>query len=375
MLDHVFTDAIGALRDAFENGPPRAPGLRGAVPGRRPARRPDLGDDLRACPGEGLPPRVQADITLDWPTWAQTAYRSWYIGEPLDEPPRIEIEIVLRIQRLRRAPDPADAARRAARAEPAHRRRAPRARRAPPSRRIYGDDLDDAEYAIEVSYEGTYELDEATLADGSMLDDHFCAMGGWIASTLVRLGDLTFDFLPPDATSRSLTDPRSRPMSDLVLVEVADRVATVTLNRPEARNALSPGAAARPSARRSRELEADDDVDVDRPHRRRPGLLRRRSTSRSWAPAAATSGRDPAAGDARPAPSAGPLPARHQAGHRRHQRRRHHRRVRAGAGLRLPRRLATGPASPTPTPGSASSPGGASPCCSPRPSASAGPGR
>ena len=31
-----------------------------------------------------------------------------------------------------------------------------------------------------------------------MLDDHFGAMGGWIASTLVRLGDLKFDFLPPD---------------------------------------------------------------------------------------------------------------------------------------------------------------------------------
>ena len=28
-------------------------------------------------PGEGLPPRVQADITLEWPTWAQTAYRAW----------------------------------------------------------------------------------------------------------------------------------------------------------------------------------------------------------------------------------------------------------------------------------------------------------
>ncbi len=50
----------------------------------------------------------------------------------------------------------------------------------------YGSDLDDVEYAIEVSYEGTYELDEATLADGSVLDEHFGAMGGWIASTLVR---------------------------------------------------------------------------------------------------------------------------------------------------------------------------------------------
>ena len=41
-------------------------------------------------------------------------------------------------------------------------------------------------------------LDEATLADGSILDDHFSAMGGWIAGTLVRLGDLKLDFLPAD---------------------------------------------------------------------------------------------------------------------------------------------------------------------------------
>jgi hypothetical protein len=35
------------------------------------------------------------------------------------------------------------------------------------------------------------------LADGSILDDHFSAMGGWISSTLVRVGDLKWDFLPP----------------------------------------------------------------------------------------------------------------------------------------------------------------------------------
>ena len=57
-------------------------------------------------PGEGSPPRVRADITLDWPTWAQSAYRSWYIDEPFNDPPRIEIEIVLRIQRLAGRPQP-----------------------------------------------------------------------------------------------------------------------------------------------------------------------------------------------------------------------------------------------------------------------------
>ena len=42
----------------------------------------------------------------------------------------------------------------------------------------------------------TVELVEATLADGSVLDDHFSAMGGWISSTLVRLGDLKLTYLP-----------------------------------------------------------------------------------------------------------------------------------------------------------------------------------
>ena len=55
-----------------------------------------------------------------------------------------------------------------------------------------------------MSYEGTYELDEDTLADGSILDDHFSAMGGWIASTLVRLGDLTLR-LPARPTRTRLT--------------------------------------------------------------------------------------------------------------------------------------------------------------------------
>jgi hypothetical protein len=44
-------------------------------------------------------------------------------------------------------------------------------------------------------------LEEGTLKDGSVLDDHFGGMGGWVASTLVRLGDLRFEFLPPEPES------------------------------------------------------------------------------------------------------------------------------------------------------------------------------
>jgi hypothetical protein len=195
MLDHVFTDAIGALRDAFES----------ALLERQAVEEQFqidvlLGDTTwetsYSLPGEGVPPRIQADITLTWPTWAQSSYRSWYIGEPIDEPPRIEVEIMLRVQRLGSSPDPA-------RLLAALPRQSPPIgthgldRSGPTIETLFGANLDDAEYAIEVSYEGSYEFDEATLKDGSILDDHFSAMGGWISSVLVKVGDLTYDFLPP----------------------------------------------------------------------------------------------------------------------------------------------------------------------------------
>ena len=105
MLDHVFTDAIGALRDAFEQAR-----LERQAFEERFQSDVLLGDLMwqtsYGLPGEGQPPRVQADITCSWPTWSQTAYRSWYVEEEFTEPPRIEIEIVFRRQRLTETPDP-----------------------------------------------------------------------------------------------------------------------------------------------------------------------------------------------------------------------------------------------------------------------------
>ena len=58
-----------------------------------------------SLPGEEQPPRVRADVSVDWPTWSQTSYRSWSIGEPPDELPEIVVEVALRVQRLAQAPD------------------------------------------------------------------------------------------------------------------------------------------------------------------------------------------------------------------------------------------------------------------------------
>jgi hypothetical protein len=196
MLDHVFTDAIGALRDALESA------LLERQAFEEGFKADVLLGDLTwetsyGLPGEGLPPRVQADITLDWPTWAQSAYRSWYIGEPFEEGPRIEIEVVLRIQRLTDSPSAETVLNALPPLSPPVGTDALE-RTGPTIETAYGDDLTEVAYAIEVSYEGSYELDEATLADGSALDQHFSAMGGWVASMLVRLGDLPFAYLPPE---------------------------------------------------------------------------------------------------------------------------------------------------------------------------------
>jgi hypothetical protein len=205
MLDHVFTDAIGALRDAFE-----AAFLERQAFDEHFQVDVLLGDlsweTSYGLPGEGQPPRVVAHVNFDWPTWSQTAYRRWYVEEVLDQLPAIEMEIVFRVQRLRESPDRSVLQHVASDTSPLI--GDGRLERAGTTIEIAYVDLIEgvdeveppAEYAIEVTYEGLYELAEQTLADGSstLLDEHFGALGGWIASTLVKLGDLKLEFLPAD---------------------------------------------------------------------------------------------------------------------------------------------------------------------------------
>jgi hypothetical protein len=196
MLDHVFTDAIGALRDAMENAL-----LERQAFEERFQVDVLLGDvtweTSYGLPGEGSPPRVRADLTVDWPTWSQTAYRNWYIGETIEEPPEILVEVTLRVQRLVHRPEPARVLAVLPESSPMIGNDMLE-RSAPTVEQLYEEDLADGEFAIEVSYEGTVALEEQTLADGSVLDEQFKGIGGWVASTLVRLGDLKFEFLPPD---------------------------------------------------------------------------------------------------------------------------------------------------------------------------------
>ena len=187
MLDHVFTDAIGAVRDALESAMLERQALE-----ERFQTDMLLGDTTwettYGLPGEAETPEISAVVTLAWPTWSQSAYRTWFLDEELDEPPRIEVEVVLRIQQLTTIPDPM-AARAVVPASPSI--GADRiSLESVTTETHYSAELDASAHAVELTYQGSYELDDASLASGAALDTAFHAIGGWIASALVRLGDL-----------------------------------------------------------------------------------------------------------------------------------------------------------------------------------------
>ena len=104
MLDHILIDLIMHTRRALED----ALLQRQAVEERFQIDV-FLGDvsweTSYSLPGEEQPPRVRADLSMDWPTWSQSAYRSWSIGEPPEDPPAVILEITLRVQRLAAMPD------------------------------------------------------------------------------------------------------------------------------------------------------------------------------------------------------------------------------------------------------------------------------
>jgi len=190
MLDHVFSDAIGSLREALESARLERQTLE-----ERLQTDVLLGDltwvTSYAMPGEGDPPRVRCDLTLEWPTWSQTSYRNWYLEGEAAEPPEITVEIVLRLQQLTSAPTAADVLA-SLPTNPPFLGDLQLERSGATVETIY-DEVDKPVWALDLTFEGTYELDDATLEDGAAMDDHFAGLGGWIAGALVRLGDLRFD--------------------------------------------------------------------------------------------------------------------------------------------------------------------------------------
>jgi hypothetical protein len=195
MIDHILLDVIGSIREALEEAL-----LEQQAVEERFQVDVFLGDisfeTSYSLPGEQSPPRVRADISLEWPTWSQSAYRSWSIGESPSERPELVVEVALRLQRLANLPDPAVvlAALGASLPEVAGEQLG---RTGPTLEQVYNEE-GTASSAIEVAYQGAYHLDEAVLEDPEKIDTQVTGLARWIASGLVRLADLDLPFLPAD---------------------------------------------------------------------------------------------------------------------------------------------------------------------------------
>jgi hypothetical protein len=194
VLDHILVDVISAIRRAFDE----ALLQRQAVEERFQVDV-FLGDvsweTSYSLPGEEQPPRVRADVSVDWPTWSQTSYRSWSIGEPPDELPEIVVEIALRVQRLAEAPDTDTVLHALPDANPLLGME-PLIRTATTFEQVHSGG--GVRWAVEATYEGSLRFSEAQLEAPGGIDPVISALTRWISSTLVQLADLPFAFLPPD---------------------------------------------------------------------------------------------------------------------------------------------------------------------------------
>jgi hypothetical protein len=231
MLDHLFLDTVGALRAALDENL-----LERAGQDDRLVYDLYTGDLVWetsvSLPGDGDPPRVNADLSLDWQMWSQSAWRGVSVGEPVDDPPEIGIEIVFRVQRLARRPALSTVLSVLPEESP-ELGSDKLARSAPIIEESYEDESTAPEVGAEVAYEGSYRLPapnpeeseakEASLFPGwsgprltagdalrsplgptrqvsAATQQTLSGLGAWVASTLVRLADLDLEYLPPVET-------------------------------------------------------------------------------------------------------------------------------------------------------------------------------
>jgi hypothetical protein len=203
VLDHLLVDLISTMRGSLEG----ALLQRQAIEERFQVDV-FLGDvsweTSYSLPGEEQPPRVRADLSVDWPTWSQTNYRSWSIGVTPDELPEVVIEVALRVQRLASEP-PADHVLSVLPKESPPLTDDGLVRSATTIEKVHNDprgderDRDPAvRWAVEATYEGSMRFDEAALEDPRSIRPVVDTLARWIASTLVQLADLPLHFVPPD---------------------------------------------------------------------------------------------------------------------------------------------------------------------------------
>ncbi len=196
MLDHILLDIAGAIRATMEN----AMLERSSIEERFQV---DvwLGDisfeTSYSLPGEANPPKVRADLSFEWPTWSQSAYRSWAIGESEGDKPEFTLQLALRIQRLSERPDMADISGTAPLSSPVMLEGIIELTSISVEESLEMEE-GNTECAVEFLYESSFHLSDPILEDPSKLEGELKPLGTWLASVLVKLADLPLSYLPPD---------------------------------------------------------------------------------------------------------------------------------------------------------------------------------
>jgi hypothetical protein len=139
-------------------------------------------------PGETVPLRQLVEVSLDWPTWSQTSWRAEATGEFSEEAQELIVVVTFRLLGLSRPPD----ATRVLAALPADADFGGQALRrtnllVEHSHHVTGEVVD---ITAELNYEEMVDVP----ADGFDLQ----GFGPWLASVLVRMGDLKLEFRPPE---------------------------------------------------------------------------------------------------------------------------------------------------------------------------------
>jgi len=207
VIDHLLVDVIDALHRSFD----QALLQRQAVEERFQVDV-FLGDlsfeTSYSLPGEDQPPRVRADLSIDWPTWSQTAYRSWSIGETPSELPELIVEVALRIQRLSEPPSLASVLK-SLPAESPHLGPDALVRTSATIEQAYEESTEPGggetpvRWAVEATYEGSIRFEEHHLEDKETIRPIIESLTRWVASALVQMADLPLAFLPPDPAEGS----------------------------------------------------------------------------------------------------------------------------------------------------------------------------
>jgi hypothetical protein len=196
MFDHVLLDLVNALKGSLTTSMLESP-----ISDERLQFDVWAGDltfeTTYTLPGEEDPPRVRADISIEWSTWCQSAYRSWTLGEGLDEPLEVDIEIALRLSGLAQELN----------IEELSRQLPPRSPDLFESafdltggscERNFDVASGQSDFTAEFDFEAIVRIEEEHLNDHSAFDVQFAPIGQWLTTMLVRLSDLEITYVPPD---------------------------------------------------------------------------------------------------------------------------------------------------------------------------------